>query len=273
MQYQQLTLTRTGVDDAVAIVTFARPDKMNALTKVMEAELYDAFETLGRDDRVRVIVLTGQGRAFCAGMDIDELEVLPPGDIRAANWMRPYDMNRRADYQTRYSYLPAVGKPVISAINGAAAGLGLVFALYSDMRFASDAAVFSTAFARRGLIAEHGIAWMLPRVVGPGRAADLLYSARKVGAAEALAMGLVDRLCAADELMPAVLRYADDLAQNVSPRSVRVMKEQLWEAPFQGLGDAVMQANREMFDSIQSDDFREGVAHFIERRPARFSGS
>jgi enoyl-CoA hydratase/carnithine racemase len=272
MQYQQLTLTRTGVDDAVAIVTFARPDKMNALTKVMEAELHDAFETLGRDDRVRVIVLTGQGRAFCAGMDIDELEVLPPGDIRAAGWMRPYDMNRRADYQTRYSYMPAVGKPVISAINGAAAGLGLVFALYSDMRFASDAAVFSTAFAKRGLIAEHGIAWMLPRVVGPGRAADLLYSARKVGAAEALAMGLVDRLYAADELMSAVLRYADDLAQNVSPRSVRVMKGQLWEAPFQGLGEAVMQANREMFDSIQSDDFKEGVAHFIERRPARFSG-
>ena len=272
MHYEQLSLRRAGPDDAIAIVSFARPERMNALTKVMEAELRAAFEALDRDDAVRVIVLTGQGRAFCAGMDIDELEVLPPGDIRAAQWMRPHDMNRRPDYQSRYSYMPAVGKPVISAINGAAAGLGLVFALYSDMRFASDAAVFSTAFAKRGLIAEHGIAWMLQRVVGMGRAADLLYSARKVRADEALAMGLVDWVCAADALMDTVLDYAADLAQNVSPRSVKVMKQQLWEAPFQSLAEAVALANREMFDSIQSEDFREGVAHFIERRPARFSG-
>ena len=272
MQYEQLSVRRSGPDDAIGIVSFARPERMNALTKVMEAELRSAFEALDRDESVRVIVLTGQGRAFCAGMDIDELEVLPPGDIRAAQWMRPHDMNRRADYQSRYSYMPAVGKPVISAINGAAAGLGLVFALYSDMRFASDAAVFSTAFSRRGLIAEHGIAWMLPRVVGPGHAADLLYSARKVGADEALAMGLVDRVCPADALMATALDYAADLAQNVSPRSVRVMKQQLWEAPFQSLAEAVALANREMFDSIQSEDFREGVAHFIERRAARFSG-
>lgn len=272
MQYQQLTVQRTGPDDAVAVVSFARPERMNALTKVMEAELRTAFEALDREDGVKVIVLTGQGRAFCAGMDIDELEVLPPGDIRAAQWMRPHDMNRRPDYQSRYSYMPALGKPVISAINGAAAGLGLVFALYSDMRFASESAVFSTAFAKRGLIAEHGIAWMLPRVVGPGHAADLLYSARKVGAAEALAMGLVDRVCAADALLPTALDYAADLAQNVSPRSVRVMKQQLTEAPFQTLAEAVALANREMFDSIQSEDFKEGVAHFIERRQARFSG-
>jgi len=112
-------------------------------------------------------------------MDIDELEVLPPDDITEMSWMRPYDMNRRADYQSRYSYFPAVRKPIISAINGAAAGLGLVLALYSDMRFASDKAVISTAFAKRGLIAEHGIAYLLPRIVGPGHASDLLLSSRK----------------------------------------------------------------------------------------------
>ena len=180
--YQEITVTRSERNDHVAIITMNRPDKLNALTKVMEAELRDAMEAADRDDTIRVVVLTGAGKGFCAGMDINELEILPPGDIRAAQWMRPYDMNRRADYQSRYGYFPAMRKPVIAAINGAAAGLGLVFALYSDMRFASSRAAFSTAFARRGLIAEHGIAWLLPRVVGPGHAADLLYSARKVTA-------------------------------------------------------------------------------------------
>ncbi|WP_434033885.1 enoyl-CoA hydratase [Cupriavidus sp. a3] len=268
----QINVTRAGKSEHIAVVTMNRPDKLNALTKVMEAELRDTMEAVDRDDNVRVVVLTGAGKGFCAGMDINELEVLPPGDIRAEQWMRPFDMNRRADYQTRYGYFPAMRKPVISAINGAAAGLGLVFALYSDMRFASSSAAFSTAFSRRGLIAEHGISWLLPRVVGPGHAADLLYSARKVLAEEALRIGLVDRVFDPDALMAQTLHYADDLAQNVSPRSIRVMKQQLWEQPFQSLADATRMANAEMFDSIQSEDFTEGVAHFIERRPAKFTG-
>lgn len=270
--FEQIEVTRTGTDDRVILITLARPDKMNALTKVMEAELREAFDQADRDREIRAIVLTGKGRAFCAGMDIDELEVLPPGDIHAAQWMRSYDMNRRADYQSRYSYFPSVRKPVISAINGAAAGLGMVFALYSDIRFASETAVFSTAFAKRGLIAEHGISWMLPRLVGPGHAADLLYSSRKVNAAEALRMGLVNRLCTPEALLSDALAYADDLSQNVSPRSLRVIKEQLWSAPFETLSEAIVIANREMFDSIQSEDFKEGIAHFVERRPAKFPG-
>ncbi|WP_423199728.1 MULTISPECIES: enoyl-CoA hydratase [unclassified Cupriavidus] len=270
--YQEIAVARAAQNAQVAIVTMNRPDKLNALTKVMEAELRDAMEAADRDDSIRVVVLTGAGKGFCAGMDINALEVLPPDDIRAAQWMRPYDMNRRADYQSRYGYFPALRKPVIAAINGAAAGLGLVFALYSDMRFASSAAAFSTAFARRGLIAEHGISWLLPRVVGPGHAADLLYSARKVPAEEALRMGLVDRVYAPEDLMTSTLAYAAELAENVSPRSIRVMKRQLWETPFQTLAEATQLANAEMFDSIQSEDFTEGVAHFIERRPARFTG-
>lgn len=272
MEFKQIEVTRTGPEDMIAVVSFSRPEKMNALTKVMEAELRLAFDQLDRDEGVRVIVLTGKGRAFCAGMDIDELEVLPPGDIRAAEWMRPYDMNRRADYQARYTYMPAVRKPVISAVNGAAAGLGMVFALYSDIRFASESAVFSTAFSKRGLIAEHGIAWILPRVVGPGHAADLLYSARKLTAPEALAMGMLNRVFPAETLLEETLKYAAELATTVSPRSLRVMKRQLWEAPYQTLSEAVMLANEEMFHSIESEDFSEGVRHFIEKRPARFTG-
>jgi enoyl-CoA hydratase/carnithine racemase len=205
-------------------------------------------------------------------MDMDELEVLPPDDIQAEQWMRPYDMNRRADYQTRYSYFPAAPKPIICAINGAAAGLGLVMALYSDFRIASQQAVFATAFAKRGLIAEHGIAWMLPRIVGHAHATDLLLTSRKVTAAEALAMGLVREVVPPGDLLPNAMALARTLATEVSPRSVRVMKRQLWEAPYQSLGEAVTLANSEMFTSLQSADFKEGVAHFLERRPARFTG-
>lgn len=269
MSYQQIQSTRDG---ATAVITLNRPERMNALTKVLEAELRDAVEAAARDDAVRAIVLTGAGRAFCAGMDMDELEMLPPEDIRSEQWMRPYDMNRRADYQTRYSYFPAVPKPIICAINGAAAGLGLVMALYSDFRLASTNAVFATAFAKRGLIAEHGIAWMLPRIVGHANAVDLLLTSRKIDAAEALRMGLVGQVMPSETLLAGAMALARQLATEVSPRSLRVMKRQLWEAPYQGLGEAVALANAEMFTSIQSEDFREGVAHFQERRPARFTG-
>jgi enoyl-CoA hydratase/carnithine racemase len=270
MNYRQVLYT---LDGTTAVITLNRPDRMNALTKVLEAELRDAVEQAARDKEIRAIVLTGAGRAFCAGMDMDELEVLPPDDIQAQEWMRPYDMNRRPDYQTRYSYFPAAPKPVISAINGAAAGLGLVMALYSDFRIASEQAVFATAFAKRGLIAEHGIAWMLPRIVGHANAMDLLLTSRKVAAAEALAMGLVQQVVSAGELLARALALARMLGTEVSPRSVRVMKRQLWEAPLQTLGEAVALANAEMFTSLQSEDFKEGVAHFQERRPPRFTGT
>ncbi|WP_322107013.1 enoyl-CoA hydratase [Paraburkholderia sp. J41] len=262
-----------SVENAVAVITLDRPERLNALTKVLEAELREAIARADRDDTVRAVVLTGAGRAFCAGMDMEELEVLPPGDIREQSWMRAYDMNRRADYQTRYSYFPALRKPIIAALNGAAAGLGLVMALYCDFRIASESAVFATAFAKRGLIAEHGIAWILPRVVGHAHAIDLLMTSRKIDANEALAMGLVSRVVPAGELLSKALMLARSLCEDVSPRSVRVMKQQLWEAPYQSLGEAVALANREMFDSIQSDDFREGVAHFIEKRKPAFTGA
>lgn len=270
MSYTQIKYEQI---DRIAIVTFNRPERVNALTKVMEAELRDAMDRAGADPAVRAIIVTGAGRAFCAGMDMDELEVLPPDDIREQKWMRPFDMNRRADYQTRYSYFPSIQKPVIAAINGAAAGLGLVLSLYSDFRFASDKAVFSTAFAKRGLIAEHGIAWMLPRVVGHANALDLLLSSRKVEAQEALKIGLVHRVLEAEALMETAMTYARELTELVSPRSLRIMKRQLWEAPFQSLADAVAVANLEMWHSLQSEDFKEGVAHFLEKRSPRFSGN
>lgn len=267
-----LTQLRYTIDDHVAVIRFARPDQMNGITRVMEGELRAAMAAADADDTVRVIVLTGEGRAFCAGMDMGELETLAPGDIHDPAMMRPFDTQARPDFQARYLYFPALSKPVIAAINGAAAGLGIVFALTCDMRFASDKAVFSTAFSRRGLIAEHGIAWLMQHSMAPGVAADLLYSARRFDAAEALRNGLVDRLYPRESLLDETLAYARDLAANASPRSVRVMKRQLWNARFQTLWENVAEANREMVESFRSEDFREGVRHFVEKRPAAFTG-
>ena len=163
-------------------------------------------------------------------------------------------------------------KPIIGAINGPCAGLGMVLALYTDIRLASDLAVFSTAFSRRGLIAEHGISWLLPRLVGMANAADLLFSARRVEAAEAKALGLVNRVIPHADFMAEARSYATMLATEVSPRSLAEMKRELWNAQFSSLGDAIEAANVDMIASFASEDFKEGVAHYIEKRPAAFTG-
>ena len=177
-----------------------------------------------------------------------------------------------ADFQKRYSYFPAIGKPVIAAINGPVVGLGLVIALYCDLRIASDAARFSTTFARRGLVAEYGMAWMLPRIVGLANALDLLFSARTIDAAEALRMGMVNRVLPQDDFLGRVLEYANELATNVSPRSLRIIKRQTYRAMFQPLSDAFDDSVREMMASFHTQDFKEGVSHFVEKRPPAFTG-
>jgi enoyl-CoA hydratase/carnithine racemase len=178
----------------------------------------------------------------------------------------------RPDFRGPYAYFPMVPKPIIAALNGATAGLGLVVSLYCDLRIAADSAVFTTAFSRRGLIAEHGVSWMLPRLVGLQHALDLLLSARKFTAQEALAMGLVSQVHPAAALMDGVRAYARELAELVSPRSIRVMKRQLWEAQFQTLAEATAVGHEEMRRSFGAEDFKEGVAHFVEKRAPRFTG-
>jgi len=264
-----------GVADRVATVTLNRPERLNAWTRIMEREVRDAMEQAARDEAVRVIVLTGAGRGFCAGADMDNLNSIQSGggERQQVNDVPPpFDPKSRPDFQLRYSYFPAVPKPVIGAINGPCAGLGMVMALYCDLRFAAQDAVFTTAFARRGLIAEHGISWLLPRLVGQANALDLLLSARKVGADEALRIGLVNRVLPTAELMHEVNAYAKELATQVSPRSIRVMKRQLWDTPFESLGEAIATANEDMKQSFQSEDFKEGVAHFVQKRAPAFTG-
>ncbi len=274
------------VSQRIATITLNRPDRLNAFTAALGQQLRAAMRMASDDAGVRVIVLTGAGRGFCAGADMGNLSQLSAGgaaatkaqtdahaDTRpAAAADAPFDPASSPDYQTPHSYFPAVPKPVIAAINGACAGLGLVYALYCDQRFAADSAKFSTAFARRGLIAEHGISKTLPRLVGLSAALDLLMSARKFGADEALRLGMVDRVLPAPELMPAVRAYALDLADNVSPRAMAVIKRQVWGVSQQSLREAVELGNREMQASFATEDFREGVAHFVEKRPAAFTG-
>ncbi|MGA7811078.1 enoyl-CoA hydratase, partial [Bradyrhizobium sp.] len=230
MTYQQILYE---VSEKIATITLNRPDRMNAWTPVMERDVRAAMEQAASDDNVRVIVLTGAGRAFCAGADMDALKGLDPADIRRAENLPPFDMNRRGDWQTRHGYYPSIGKPVIAMLNGATAGIGLVHALYCDLRFAADNTVFTTAFARRGLIAEHGISWMLPRIVGHAHALDLLMSARRVLSEEALRIRLVNRLYPPERLREESYAYARELADFVSPSAMAVIKRQLYDAPFQ----------------------------------------
>ena len=269
MSYQHILY---DVERKIATITLNRPERMNAWTPIMEQDVRRAMETAAKDDGVRVIVLTGAGRAFCAGADMDALKGLDPNDIRSAEGLPSFDMNRRPDWQARYSFYPSIAKPVIAMLNGATAGIGLVHALYCDLRFAADDTVFTTSFARRGLIAEHGISWMLPRIVGHANALDLLLSARRVQSDEALRIGLVNRLYPADQLAERTYAYARDLVDFVSPSAMGVIKRQLYDAPFQTLSEAMIDANQQMLVALRGADFREGVASFVEKRPPRFGG-
>lgn len=262
-----------SVDSGVATITLNRPDRLNAWCASLDADVRAAMHAASNDSAVRVIVLTGAGRGFCAGADMNVLQGIQDGGTAARPAAaEPWDANAPEDFRKQYSWFPAVPKPIIGAINGPCAGLGMVLALYTDIRFASDAAVFSTAFSRRGLIAEHGISWLLPRLVGMANAADLLFSARRVEAAEAKALGLVNRVFPHADFVAEVTAYARMLATEVSPRSLREMKREIWNAQFQGLGEAIEAANGDMAGSFASADFKEGVAHYIEKRKAAFTG-
>ncbi len=276
MSYEQILY---DLSDGVATITLNRPEKLNAWTNVMAKEVRDAMIAANDRADVRVIVLTGAGRGFCAGADMDNLASISDGEgSSSASEPAPAGaidggLNLPQDFKQRVSYFPQVGKPVIAAINGPAAGLGLVMALYADIRFASDSARFTTAFSRRGLIAEHGISWMLPRLVGLSNALDLLFSSRLIGAEEALRMGLVTAVYSSDTFQEQVRDYAKEIARMVSPRSTKIMKQQVYNALFQNLEEAIYIGNEEMVKSFDTEDFKEGVAHFMEQRHPKFTGN
>jgi enoyl-CoA hydratase/carnithine racemase len=258
------------VADRVATITLNRPERLNAWTPVMAGELREAMLEADADAAVRAIVLTGAGRGFCAGADIARLSAAAAGNGSLQIAEAP-TAGLEANFAQRCSYLLAVKKPILAAINGPAAGVGFVIALYCDVRYMAAGAKLSTAFARRGLVAEHGIAWLLPRLIGPMHALDLLLSARSVTAGEAERMGLV-RVLPAEQFAAQVHAHAAEIAELSSPRSVRIIKRQVYEAMFQSLAEATALANREQEICRNTDDFREGIAHFLEKRKPNFTG-
>lgn len=265
------------VADWIATITLNRPDKLNAWTLRMEREYRAALLDAEQRDDVRVIIVTGAGRGFCAGADMSLLSAVQDGNLDLdAEGGAAAEPGAHPDvpeaFKKPYSFPPGVRKPILAAINGHAMGIGLVHAAYCDIRFASDRAKFGTAFVQRGLIAEHGICWLLPRLIGPQHAMDLLFSGRIIEADEALRMGLVAKVVPHDDLLPTVREYATHLATKCSPRSIAIMKRQVWDSQLRELGPAIDVAIKEMFDSFGSADFLEGVSSFLERRPPNFSG-
>jgi enoyl-CoA hydratase/carnithine racemase len=254
-------LVRAERHDAVMLLTLNRPDRLNAWTDALEQRYFALLDQAEADPDVRAVVLTGAGRGFCAGADMDELH-----DV-GATCGTSYVTGTAPRHRPLF-----LRKPLIGAINGPAAGLGLVQALYCDLRFATPAAKFTTSFSRRGLIAEYGVAWILPRLVGPSRALDLLLSSRVVTGVEAHTLGLVDRLFEPEGLVQAAIDYAQDLATHCSPASMSAIKMQVLQAMDSTFQEAVADADRRMHESFSSPDIREGVASYFERRAPAFPG-
>ena len=254
-------LVSQEIVDGVAILTFNRPERNNAWAIPMEIEYFRLLTEAAENPDVRVIVVTGAGKSFCPGMDSETLSEQSVGLAQTEPHKR-----------TPMTFPRSIPKPVIAAINGACAGLGLVVAMQCDLRFASSTAKITTSFAHRGIMAEHGLAWSLPRVVGTSKALDLLFSARVIQGEEALSIGVVDRIFERDELMAKTLEYAHNVARLSSPLALGTIKRQIYEAQESTHDEARILAIRYWLDVLRDHgDFKEGIASFLEKRAPTFA--
>lgn len=248
------------VVDRVATITLNRPERLNAWNETLHAEVRQAVQMASADENVRCIVLTGAGRAFCAGADMDRLRAVANGTLQLAS-----HTGEDGVVGSDLRYLLHVAKPMIAAINGPIAGVGVCIAAFCDLRLIATQAKLTTAYARRGVVAEFGLAWTLPRLIGINHANDLLLSGRTVEAPEVAAMGFAS-LLPDNDFAAVVQQRAAQLASQCSPRSQRIIKQQLALAWQQSLPQALDLAEQEFSSSLSSADFREGVAHFVEKR-------
>jgi enoyl-CoA hydratase/carnithine racemase len=254
------------LDTGVAVLTLNRPERMNGWGGGLATTFYLRLDDAEADPDVRAIVVTGKGRAFCAGADMGDLNSISAATVDAAS---DTDVGKLVGARHPH-FTTTMGKPVIAAINGACAGMGMTMALMCDVRFAADGAKFTTSFARRGLIAEYGISWILPRIVGQGVALDLLLSGRVFLADEAARLGLVKEVVAPDELLPRAIAYAEDIAANCAPSSLAVIKQQVYADTMREVFDASDDAEKLMHESMQRPDFIEGITSFFEKRQPNF---
>jgi enoyl-CoA hydratase/carnithine racemase len=269
----ELKVVRYELVGRTALITLDRPHRLNAWTGRMHTEYRWCLAQAEQDDGVRVIVVTGEGRGFCAGADATALS----GHAERGG----YDPGTPDDlvtpgtgvdprFEVDFAYHFGIAKPIIAAINGPAAGVGFVLACYCDLRFAADHAKLTTAHGKLNLPAEYGLSWLLPRIVGVGRALDLLLSSRIILPDEALAWGLVNQVHVADDLMPATLAYADRLASSVSRHSLAASKHQTYVDLHRDVGTSVTEASARLDAMMGEPDFARGVAALDEKRSPDF---
>jgi enoyl-CoA hydratase/carnithine racemase len=252
-------LCLADVEDGVCTLTFNHPERRNGWSAAMERRYHDLLAEADADPAVRAIVVTGAGTTFCPGADISLL-----GRIAAKGRMK-------LDGRPSPGFPRTIRKPMIAAVNGACAGVGLTQALHCDVRFAARTARFSTAFARRGLPAEYAMSWVLPRLIGMEKALDLLLSGRIFDADEARELGLVSRVCDPATVLSGAQGYARDLAENCSPRSMAAIRAQVSGDLGRGYDEALRRSLELMQDFTGDPDFAEGVSSFAERRPPKFA--
>jgi enoyl-CoA hydratase/carnithine racemase len=249
------------VNAGIAVLTLNRPERLNAWIPELGNRYFDLLFRAGQDPQVRAIIVTGAGKGFCAGADIAWLDTGGEGAP---------DAEQRTQRHRPHDTL-SIPKPVIAAINGACIGLGFVLALMCDIRFAAAGAKFGTAFARRGLVAEAGSSWVLPRIVGQAAAMDVLLSGRIFLAEEALSMGLVSRISAPGDLLNETREYAADLVRNCSPASMAAIKRQVYRDSRADLATAIRESAALTSEALAGSDFKEGIDSFIEKRAPSFS--
>ena len=264
------------VEDGVAVITMNRPETLNALTDRTQAEIRHALDQSERNADVVGTVLTGAGRGFCSGVDMNALGAMSEAGRRlgaahedlAAD---PGNPDKDPNFEIGAAYFLGLRKPLIAAINGACAGLGFSYAVFCDLRFVDRNARFATAFSQRGLIAEHGVSWMLPHLIGPANSLDILWTGRRFDGEEAGRIGLANRVSEPGECVKDACAYLREIRGVAAPNSLMMMKRQIYRHLNAELRRAMEESNVWMDESLARGDFKEGVASFVERRPPKFA--
>ena len=264
--------------DGVALITLNRPEKLNALTPAMLSQFFAAVAAASADPAAKVIVVTGAGRSFSAGLDLGLIGqgagatvITHPDD--SPQWGDAVGPALAPYYSGGWPVLITSRKPTIAAVNGPAFGWGFILSLHCDIRFAAKSALFNATIARIGVPGEKGSAWLLTRHIGQARAMDLLYTARRFDGIEAERLGLVNAVYDDAALLPNVMDYARNIAAFSAPRALAAMKAQVWTALDEDYTTAFAAADREQDLATVTNDFREAFASYREKRPPQFSGS